>query len=97
MLDRVDAGEQGILDSGSRHRVRRNFVSQPMRLVDNRLHLIQREGRDARERAVLLDEVGTIGVDLDPVGAVSDLFANRFAAALDAVDDLHAHRIGDFR
>ena len=56
-----------------------------MRLVDDRLHLIQREGRNARECAVPLDVVRAIGVDLDPVGAVSDLFANRFAAALDAV------------
>ena len=97
VLDRVDAGEERVLDSRTSHRVRGDLVPQPVRFIDDGFHLLERECRSARQRAVLLHEVRAIGVDLDPVGAVRELLANRFASALDAIHNLHAHRKRHFR
>ena len=95
MLDRIDSGDQRVLDARPGHGVRGHFVPQAMRFIDDRFHLLGVERRDRRQRAVLGDEVRAVGVDLDPVRAVCDLLANRFARFIDPVDDLHAHRIDD--
>jgi len=72
VLDRLHAGHHRAPHSFRRHGVRDNRPPRARRDFDDPLQLIEREGRPelaARARAV-------VGVDLDPVGASSDLIAH---------------------
>src|SRR5271165_5943265 len=60
-----------------------------MGLVHDRAQLIHGEGRDVVEHAARLHTVAAVGIDLDPVHAIGDLFSYGLTAALRAVHLLH--------
>src|SRR5262249_52506563 len=91
VLHGVDASPERRLDALLAHAVRGDLVAEAVGLVHDGLGLLVREVRPGVERAVL-DEVAAVGVVLDPVRAVLDLFADRAARVVGAVDHLHALR-----
>ena len=62
---------------------------EPVGLAHDRPHLLLREVDLAAELAAL-QVILAVAVELDPVGAVLDLLADRLADLVGAVDDLHA-------
>ena len=54
------------------------------------LQFVESEGRNIIEHAIGPHVVAAVGVHLDPVHAMGDLLAHRFASVLGAIDFLHA-------
>ncbi len=92
MLDGVDAGFDRIVDAMQGHGVRCDFMVLAVRLIDDGVEFIRREGRDVVEHPIGPHEITAVGIDLDPVGAVADLLAHCLACVVGAVNDLHAMR-----
>ena len=90
VLDRVDAGFDRHAQPGPAHRVAHDPTSEQVGLVDQRLHLVQRERAVAR--AVTGTRAGAAGGSaLDHVGARPDHGPHRRAHRLDAVGDARGH------
>jgi len=88
VLDRIDACAKRDPVAGRCHGMRRDFPPRAMRLIDDGAHLVDREIGQAPDRAVGVRVIATIGVDLDPVGAVVDLVAHGLPATIGAVTHL---------
>src|SRR5262249_54770512 len=69
VLDGIDSSFDGVVDSEQSRCMRSNAAAFAMRLVDDRPELIEREGRNRFEYAVM-DAATAVSVDLDPVNAV---------------------------
>ena len=88
MFDRIDAGGDGAAHPFVAGGVRRHRTAERMGGVDRGLQFVFREGRNrcpARPRAV-------IGIELDPIGAVTGLMAHRAHDLVDAACFLGALR-----
>ena len=68
--------------------MRRDLVTLAVGFVHNGPQLLQSERRYVVQDAVLADAIAAIGIHLDPVGAVHELFAHRLAAVFRPVYDL---------
>ena len=92
MLDGIDAGAERNLVACGRHRVRGDLAPRTMRLIDDRLHLVEREVRQTADRSLRRAVVAAVGVDLDPVRAVRDLVPDRLPASFRSITHLNALR-----
>src|SRR5208282_1708591 len=75
--------------------MRRNFVALAMSLVDDGAEFVHGEGGNVVEDAVFADAIGAVAVNLDPVGAVANLFADGLARVVGAIDQLNSVGNGD--
>ena len=85
MLDRVDAGEDRLAGGVVAVAVRRHLLAQPVGLVHQGLHLLGGELR--RVHLVGQRQHAPRGAELDHVGAVLDLEADRLAEPVRPVGD----------
>ena len=103
MLDRIHPRLHRVMHAIQSHRVRSHFVPLAMRLVHNRPQLIQREGRNVIQHAILTHPVTAVAVNLDPVRPIHDLLANCLPPFfwpihhLDAMGHRHIRRISQQR
>src|SRR5256885_514568 len=77
-------------------RVTRDFLPPAVRFVDNGLEFVERQRGLRHEFSILADPGAVRHVDLDPVGAMVELLARRFAGLDWAVDDLCSLRHDQF-
>src|SRR5438128_12564716 len=68
--------------------MRRDLVTLAVGFVHNGPQLLQSERRYVVQDAVLADAIAAIGIHLDPVGDMHELFAHRLAAVFRPVYDL---------
>ena len=85
MLDRVDPRGDGLAGGAVAVAVRRHLLAQPVGLIDQRRHLL--EGQLRRVHLVGEREHAAGGAELDHVGAVLDLEADRLAEPVRPVGD----------
>ena len=95
VLDRVDAGHQGVLDPLRPVRVGGDLAAGGVRLLDRGPQLLDRELGRAGRIAARQHAAG--GVHLDHVDPVLDLRANDVAHLVDAVGDLEVALLGKHR
>src|SRR5215471_17505882 len=69
-------------------------VALTVGFVDDSAELVECEGRN-RVEDVVMNPATTVGIDLDPIGAVRELFAHRHARTLDPIHRLYANRYRD--
>src|SRR5436309_2619333 len=74
----IHDGGHGVVHALQCHSVRGNLVPLAMCLVHGGANLIECKGGNVIEQ-VIADKIAAVYVELDPVGAVRDLLANRFA------------------
>ena len=97
VLDRVATAVQGALQADAVVSVASDFLSPAVGFVHDRLQFFHGQGW-LRNQFAVLSHPGTMRhVDLDPVGAVVELFARRFARFDRTVDDLRALGHVEFR
>ena len=77
--------------------VTRHLLLPSVRFVDDRAQLFDRERRLRHEIALLVEPRAMRHVDLDPVGAVIELLARRFARFDRTIDQLRTFRHFDLR
>ena len=97
VLDRVASAVERALQAFSAIGVAGDFLSPAVSFVHNRAQFLDRERGLRNQFAVLAHPRAVRHVDLDPVGAVVELLARRFARLDRTVDDLHAFRHFDLR
>ncbi len=90
MLDGVHAGFERGSDAVAADGVSGDFFADAMRFLDDGFGFLVGEIDVAVQHAIGPVEIAAIGVILDPVRTEHDLFANRFAGFVHAVDILHA-------
>src|SRR5689334_14472470 len=69
----------------------------PVGFINDCAELVESERGYIVEYAVIAYEVTAIGIDLDPVGAETDLLSDRFSCLIRAVHQLDTMRHLDFR
>ena len=94
MLDGVAAGDDRVALSFAAVHVAARLVAEAMRLVDERLQHGQRIGHLVLHLAVRREGIVAGGEELDPVGAVLDLLADRRAGVVHRSHDRAGQRIG---
>ena len=97
MLERVAAAIQGALQADAVVGMASHFLAPAVGFVHDRLQFFHGE-RGLGDQFAILSHPGTMGhVNLDPVGAVIELFARRLARLDRAIDDLRAFGHVEFR
>src|SRR5271170_8167765 len=97
MLDRIAAAVEGALQSGAVIGVAGDFSAPAMRLVNDGFQLLDGERRLRYQRALRIEPGAMRHVDLDPVGALVQLFARSLARFDGSVDELRSLGYGDLR
>ena len=77
--------------------MRRNFVPLAVSLIHYGPQLVQREGGNVVEHAVIPHPVAAIRIDFDPVRAIHDLFAYGLARLVGSIHHLNSMRYGNVR
>src|SRR5580704_4855134 len=94
VFDGVASAIESALQADSAVGVAGDFFAPAMRFVDDGLKLFEGERRLRHQLAVFANPRTVRHVDLDPVGAVVELFASGLAGFDGAIDDLGALRHG---
>jgi hypothetical protein len=90
VLDRVAPAVERAPHADAVVRVARDLAAPAVRLVDDRLELVEGQRRLRDEPALRVDPRAVVHVDLDPVRAVRELLARRLARLDRPVDELRA-------
>ena len=70
--------------------MRRHTVALTVGFVDDSAEFVERESWDSIQD-VVMNPAATVGINLDPIGAMGKLFAHRFARTLNAVHCLDSN------
>src|SRR5579885_2482114 len=90
VFERVHPCRDGVMHAVQPHCMCGDRMVLPVCLIHDGIEFIECEGGNIIEHAIWTHEVSAIYVDLDPIGAVGDLFAHRFTAFFGAVAKLHS-------